>query len=107
MSIHELLELEPGAAESFQDQWLGYTESPGSPVLRDEISRLYEQTKPDQILVHTGAEEAIFSFMSAVLQPGDNIIVHYPCYQSLIEVARSNGCEVTKWETHEENDWEL
>lgn len=106
-SIRDILELEPGAAESFQAQWLGYTESQGNPALRQEITRLYEKIEPDQVLVHTGAEEAILGYMTVALEPGDHIIVQYPCYQSLLEVARTNGCEVTKWETREEDGWEL
>ncbi len=34
MSIADLLAIEPGAAEKFQNTWLGYTESQGSPALR-------------------------------------------------------------------------
>jgi aspartate/methionine/tyrosine aminotransferase len=45
--------------------------------------------------------------MQAVLKPGDHIIVHWPCYQSLIEIARSLGCEVTPWEARLENKWAL
>jgi aspartate/methionine/tyrosine aminotransferase len=60
---------------------------------------------PDGILVHSGAEEAIFLFMQAVLQPGDHVIVQWPCYQSLFEIAQSLGCAVTLWEVHPENGW--
>jgi aspartate/methionine/tyrosine aminotransferase len=45
--------------------------------------------------------------MHAVLKAGDHIIVQSPCYQSLFEVARSIGCQITKWQTREENDWAL
>jgi hypothetical protein len=31
LTIADLLALEPGAQEQFQQQWLGYTESQGSP----------------------------------------------------------------------------
>ena len=41
MSIADLLALEPGAAEKFQQTWLGYTESQGHPGLRKEISKIY------------------------------------------------------------------
>ena len=37
MSIADLLAFEPEAAEKFQNVWLGYTESQGSPSLRAEI----------------------------------------------------------------------
>ena len=105
VSIGELLQLEPGAAERFFEQRLGYTESAGSPALRQAIAALYASTRPEQILVHSGAEEAIFLFMHAVLQPGDHLVVQSPCYQSLFEVARSIGCTVDPWPLREEEGW--
>jgi aspartate/methionine/tyrosine aminotransferase len=107
MPIESLLALDPDAAERFQAHWLGYTESSGSPALRQAICRLYSTIGPDQVLVHTGAEEAIFLFMHATLEPGDHAIVHWPCYQSLAEVARSIGCDVTLWKAREEAGWAL
>lgn len=107
LTLNDLLKLEPGAEEGLKRLWLGYTESQGAPSLRQEISRLYDGIGPEQILVHSGAEEAIFLFMQAVLQPGEHIIVHWPCYQSLFEVAKSLGCEVTLWQAHPENGWAL
>ena len=105
VTVQDLLELEPGAQESLQRCWLGYTESPGSASLRQEICRIYTTIQPEQVLVHSGAEEAIFLFMQAVLQPGDHAIVHWPCYQSLVEVASAIGCEVTLWQADERNGW--
>jgi aspartate/methionine/tyrosine aminotransferase len=102
-----LLALEAGAAEKFQQTWLGYTESQGSPALRKEISKLYETIQPEEILVHTGAEEAIFLFMHAVLKQDDHVIVHSPCYQSLTEIAKSIGCDVSPWRARDENGWAL
>jgi aspartate/methionine/tyrosine aminotransferase len=107
MAIQDLLALEPGAADRFQEHWLGYTECPGSPSLRRAICDLYEKIAPEQVLVHSGAEEAVFLFMHAALQAGDHVIVHCPCYQSLIEVARSIGCDVTSWKAREEAGWAL
>lgn len=107
LTIGDLLAIEPGAEENLNHHWLGYTESPGAPSLRKEISRIYSSIQPEQVLVHNGAEEAIFLFMHAVLNPGDHIIVHWPCYQSLFEIAKSIGCEVTKWEVRPENMWAL
>lgn len=106
-SVGEILEMEPGAAGKFNDLRLGYTESTGDPALRKEIALLYDEIDPEQVLVHSGAEEAIFIFMNAVLEKGDHVIVHWPCYQSLADVADSIGCDVTKWETREENQWAL
>lgn len=106
-SIEELLNLEPDANERFLSLWLGYTESLGHPELRRAIAGLYANQSPDHILVHAGAEEAIFNFMNVMLAPGDHIIVHSPCYQSLAEVARSIGAEVTEWEGRPDRSWAL
>jgi aspartate/methionine/tyrosine aminotransferase len=107
MNIEDLLAFEPNAVDRFHRQWLGYTESQGSPSLRREICKIYRNIEPQQVLVHTGAEEAIFLFMHAMLSAEDHVIVHWPCYQSLVEVARSIGCEVTLWKADEDNGWGL
>jgi aspartate/methionine/tyrosine aminotransferase len=107
MCVADLLALEEGAADKFQHVWLGYTESPGHSALRKEISKIYELIQPEEILVHTGAEEAIFLFMLTVLNRGDHVIVHTPCYQSLMEIAKGIGCEVDPWLAREENGWAL
>jgi aspartate/methionine/tyrosine aminotransferase len=107
VTIQDLLALEPDTLDSFHRHWLGYTESQGAPTLRQAICRLYTTVQPHEILVHSGAEEAIFLFMHAALQSGDHVVVHSPCYQSLVEVARSIGCDVTPWQAHERNGWAL
>lgn len=107
MSIADLLAMEEGAAENFQKVWLGYTESQGSPALRKEICNLYETIQPEDILVHTGAGEAIYLFMFAAFKEYDHVIVHSPGYQSLAEVARAAGCDVSPWRAVEENSWAL
>jgi len=107
MSIADLLALEDGAAEKLQNTWLGYTESQGSLSLRKEICNLYKSMLPEHILVHTGAGEAIYLFMHAMLTVDDHVIVHTPHYQSLSEVAKGVGCQVSPWIAREENDWAL
>ena len=106
-SICEILSWEPGAQKTFLDMHLGYTESLGNPLLREEISKLYTDIKPDQVLVHSGAEEAIFNFMNVVLQKENHVIVHWPCYQSLFEIANQIGCSVSKWQVNPKNNWEM
>ncbi len=107
VSIGDLLALEPDSREKMESHWLGYTESPGAPSLRREIAAIYETIAPGHILVHTGAEEAIFLFMHAALGAGDHLIVHSPCYQSLTDVALGLGCAVTRWQAREQNNWRL
>lgn len=107
-TIKDVLDLEGGrTVDLFLDQRLGYTESAGSTGLRSQIAALYRKVGTGDILVTSGAEEAIFIFMNTALSRGDHVIVQYPCYQSLFDVARWVGCEVSKWEVKEENQWEL
>ena len=107
MELGELLAIEPGAGERLTSLWLGYTESLGHPELRQAITTLYEHITADQVIVHAGAEEAIFNFMNVTLRPGDHVIVHAPYYQSLGEVARGVGAEVTEWQGQPERAWDL
>jgi aspartate/methionine/tyrosine aminotransferase len=92
-------------AELWRDLRLGYTESLGHPLLRREIASLYESIAPDEVLVFSGAEEAIFVAANVLLGPGDHAIVAWPSYQSLHAVARSTGAEVTLHELRAEEGW--
>jgi len=107
LSIEELLALSPGAGAEFGRLRLGYTESPGHPELRKAISGLYSDAGPEDVLVFAGAEEGIFVVMNALLDKGDHVVVHSPAYQSLYEVARAVGCEVSAWEADPADGWEL
>ena len=86
---------------------LGYTEAPGHPLLRAEIARLYESIQPDEVLVFSGAEEGIFVLANVLLGPGDHAIVVWPAYQSLHEVARAVGADVTLHELREDEGWAI
>jgi aspartate/methionine/tyrosine aminotransferase len=74
---------------------LGYTESAGLPALRQEIAALYHGLDADDVITFAGAEEGVFLAMHAMLAAGDHAVVVWPAYQSLHEVARSIGAQVT------------
>src|SRR3990172_8470561 len=76
---------------------LGYTKSPGDPLLREEIAKLFQKVKPEEIVV-SGPGEGIFLAMNVLLSAGDRVIVQYPCYQSLFAVPQAIGCDIIKWE---------
>jgi aspartate/methionine/tyrosine aminotransferase len=106
-----LAELLDGADENGLRRWrelrLGYTESAGDPALRAEIASLYEHLEADDILVFSGAEEAIFALHNVLLGAGDHAVVVRPAYQSLAEVARAAGAEVARVDLHEDAGWRL
>jgi aspartate/methionine/tyrosine aminotransferase len=82
----------------------GYTESLGHPLLREAITDVYDDIEVEDILVCV-PEEGIFLLMHALLEPGDHVICTFPGYQSLYEVARSIGCEVSTWKPDEGAGW--
>ena len=59
------------------------------------------------MLVFAGAEEAIFCLANVLLGPGDHAIVTWPGYQSLYEVARATGADVTLHELREAEGWAI
>jgi aspartate/methionine/tyrosine aminotransferase len=96
MHMSEVIAMADGQSRELWDNLkLNYTESTGHPLLRAEISSLYEGLEPDDVLTFAGAEEAIFVLMNAVLTAGDNVVAVWPAYQSLHEVARAAGADVT------------
>jgi aspartate/methionine/tyrosine aminotransferase len=104
MTIADLLALETGAKESFDNTWLGYTHTQGSPELRRDIAAIYTNLKAEHLTVCTGAQEPIFLFSHAVLEAGDEVIVQTPCYQSLQSVPESIGCTVRPWTVRYKNN---
>ncbi len=107
VTIKDLLNLEPASIDGFHALSLGYTEPLGLPLLREQIRTLYQNMATDNIIAHVGAGESMFIFMNAALTTGDHVIVQVPCYQSLIELPRAIGCEITEWVADEQNGWEF
>jgi aspartate/methionine/tyrosine aminotransferase len=104
--MDELLAL---ADDELRELWeglsLGYTEVRGHPLLRAEIASLYEDVAPDDVIVFAAAQEPIFALANVAVEPGDHVIAVVPTYQSLYEVARSRGADVSLVSL--EPDWTL
>src|ERR1700756_5310156 len=104
-AIEEILSLEPGAHDAFLKHWCGYTESPGAPWLREVLATIYKTIHPDQLVVVSAAEEAIFLFYHALLTPQDHAIVETPCYESALTLPASTGAAVSQWPRPSQNSW--
>lgn len=105
LSQRELLSMaDSGMVDLWEKLKLGYTESWGHPLLREEITNIYQGVDQLEVLVVV-PEEGIFLLMHALLAPGDHVVCTFPGYQSLYEVARSIGCEVSIWEPDEGRGW--
>jgi methionine transaminase len=76
-----------------------YTHMNGLPLLRErlaqKVQKLYTTSiDPDaQITVTPGGTYAIYTALTAALQPGDEVIVFEPCYDSYIPNIEVNGAK--------------
>lgn len=69
-----------------------YTDSRGLYSLRDAIARDCKarrgiEVDPDQVLITAGTSPALFLCLSALVNPGDEVIIatpHYPCYPNMV-----------------------
>lgn len=107
-TLQELLAMaDPDSKKIWQSLALGYTESPGLPLLREEIAQLYSSIGPGEILTFAGAEEGIYCTMRVLIQPGDHVIIIDPCYQSLATLPKAFGAEMTAIQLKFEDQWNL
>lgn len=73
-----------------------YPPNNGFPVLREAICRAMEERgltyAPDQIIVTSGATEALFATLVTMLNPGDEVIIPTPAfvlYESIVALCRA------------------
>lgn len=77
-----------------------YAPMPGLPILREAISNNFRQRysialNPDtEVTVTPGATYAIYAAFTSILQPGDEVIVLEPAYDSYIPNIEMNGARV-------------
>ena len=98
LTLDELLRYaSPERREQFETLWLGYTETQGHPELRAAIADMHVGIGADDVL-EVVPEEGIFLPMSRLLEAGDHVVVMQPSFQSLWEIARATGCELSFWQ---------
>jgi DNA-binding transcriptional MocR family regulator len=70
----------------------------GLPILRAAVSEYYGQlglaTVPEQVLVTSGAQQALRLVAQAMIEPGDTVLLEEPTYRGAIEVMRSAGARL-------------
>ena len=108
LTMQELIDsADSDSLRLWQNLKLGYTESMGHPVLREEIASLYNNIEASNVITAV-PEEAIFITMHALLEEGDHVVIIDPVYQSLKEIPASIGCSITNWRMEEkDNRWHI
>jgi N-succinyldiaminopimelate aminotransferase len=93
---NEILEAAARATKSGSNQ---YAPSRGLPQLKEAIAAHYrrhfaQQLDPDYICVTSGATEALTAMILATVEPGDEVIVFMPAYDSYVPTIRRAGATV-------------
>ncbi|MEU1291738.1 MULTISPECIES: PLP-dependent aminotransferase family protein [unclassified Streptomyces] len=82
---------EPGRA-------LQYATTEGEPALREALAARTRArglpTGADDILVTTGSQQALSLLATALLEPGDTVLVEEPCYLAAIQVFGFAGARI-------------
>ena len=104
LTVDKLLQLAGAFWDSIGQLRLCYTESQGAPALREDIAEMYTSISADQVIGLSAPEEGIFLTMHSLLEPGDEVIVLIPCYDSLANVAEYLGCRVVRWSLTETDE---
>ncbi|MEX0738556.1 MAG: aminotransferase class I/II-fold pyridoxal phosphate-dependent enzyme [Pseudohongiella sp.] len=100
------------AIEAMQRGQTGYTMDAGLPELLESLAIYYGERNgrtltPDNIMVTTGATEALYLALTAVSAPGRHFIIPCPAFQLYGPLIRMNGGEVTEVKTRAENNHQL
>jgi aspartate/methionine/tyrosine aminotransferase len=107
ITLSELLAMADPVDRTAWDQlYLGYTETWGSPTLRETIASTYDNVSADHVLTFAGAQEGIFAAMHSILKSDDHAITVIPNYQSVESVPLSI-CETTGIALEPGNNWDL
>ncbi|MFI9254777.1 PLP-dependent aminotransferase family protein [Streptomyces sp. NPDC053069] len=79
-------------------QALQYSTTEGEPVLRAALAaRITARglpTTPDDLLITTGSQQALSLLATALLEPGDTVLVEDPCYLAALQVFGLAGARV-------------
>ncbi|WP_329255417.1 PLP-dependent aminotransferase family protein [Streptomyces sp. NBC_01478] len=77
---------------------LQYATTEGEPVLRTALAERTSArglpTEPDDLLVTTGSQQALSLLATALLEPGDVVLVESPCYLAALQVFAFAGARV-------------
>jgi len=106
MLLRELLDLKSGSLEELLATDINYAHANGRPELRENIARMYDGAKADNVLVTVGAIEANYNTLHTVLGRGDEVVIQLPNYMQLWGVAKNYDCLVRTFSLKEERDWE-
>ena len=96
LSVRQLLGEAPALADLL-DAPLAYTQTNGTPALRETIASAYPGATADHVQVTNGGSEANFVVTWRLVEPGDEVVVLVPAYLQVPGLVRAFGATVREW----------
>lgn len=69
----------------------------GGDGVRQAVADHLAQGRTERVMITHGSTDANYLAMTALLAPGDRVLVLDPCYQQLYGVAEAIGCQIERW----------
>lgn len=86
---------------------LCYGDHLGDPLLREAVAAGGEGVQPDDVLVTAGAAAALFCTATALLDPGDHVVVVRTNYATNLETPRAIGADLDVVDLRFDDAWRL
>jgi aspartate/methionine/tyrosine aminotransferase len=106
LTARELVD-DPVWLDQLLNMGLDYSQTNGTPALRERICALYQGADPDNVLVTTGAAEANFIGVWTLLAPGDELVLMLPNYMQIWGIAKNMGITIRPFHLKEGRGWAL
>ena len=90
--------IKDAAVAALQQDQTHYAPNQGAAQLRQAIAE-YEGVKPEQVLVTVGATGALYTALTGILNPGDELIVPYPAFSLYETIATAAGAKTLRLDT--------
>jgi len=103
LSLEELVSKEE--LEEIVRIGLGYSQTNGTPELRQRIAGLYPGISIEQILATAGSSEANFLLMWSLIEPGDEVVFMMPNYMQMWGLVRGFGAKLKPFWLRESLGW--
>lgn len=87
-----------GTCRNHAQESAGYATSPGNKQLRSQIARWMLKAgctlNPDELIITTGASEAVFLALQVLCKPGDTVAIGSPIYFNFVQMLQLLGLRV-------------
>lgn len=104
--------IKEAARAALNDNFTRYTANVGIVELREAICQRYSQdygftSNVKNVIVSAGGKQALFNVAMALLNPGDQVIVHAPGWPTIVDQIRLVGAEPVVVRTHPEDGFKV